>query len=142
MISLPRPRAAASILALALLTSACAVGPNYQRPDVKLTSAYVTPAPVAIAQPATIETWWDGFNDPMLTTVVQRALAQNLDLEQARARILQSRAMARAAGAALLPQAGATGSAARVDQSLLSPIGEIGSHLPGFERSDCAVDPP
>ena len=134
MISLPRPRAAASILALALLTSACAVGPNYQRPDVKLTSAYVTPAPVAIAQPATIETWWDGFNDPMLTTVVQRALAQNLDLEQARARILQSRAMARAAGAALLPQAGATGSAARVDQSLLSPIGEIGSHLPGFER--------
>jgi len=134
MISLPRPRAAASILALALLTSACAVGPNYQRPDVKLTSAYVTPAPVAIAQPATIETWWDGFNDPKLTTVVQRALAQNLDLEQARARILQSRAMARAAGAALLPQAGATGSAARVDQSLLSPIGEIGSHLPGFER--------
>ena len=134
MISLPRPRAAASILALALLTSACAVGPNYQRPDVKLTSAYVTPAPVAIAQPAAIETWWDGFNDPMLTTVVQRALAQNLDLEQARARILQSRAMARAAGAALLPQAGATGSAARVDQSLLSPIGEIGSHLPGFER--------
>ena len=134
MISLPRPRAAASILALALLTSACAVGPNYQRPDVKLTSAYVTPAPVAIAQPATIETWWDGFNDPMLTTVVQRALAQNLDLEQARARILQSRAMARAAGAALLPQAGASGSVARVDQSLLSPIGEIGSHLPGFER--------
>jgi len=42
--------------------------------------------------------------------------------------------MARAAGAALLPQAGASGSVARVDQSLLSPIGEIGSHLPGFER--------
>ena len=134
MISLPHSRVAASILALTLMTSACAVGPNYQRPDVKLTAAYFTPAPAATIQPAALETWWDGFNDPMLTTVVQRVLAQNLDIEQARARILQSRAMARAAGAALLPQAGASGTVARVDQSLLSPIGEIGSHLPGFER--------
>jgi len=134
MITLAHSRAAAPILVLALLTSACAVGPNYQRPGVKLTAAYVTPAPVVAVQPAALESWWEGFNDPLLTTVVQRALAQNLDLEQARARILQSRAMARAAGAALLPQAGASGSVARVDQSLLSPIGEIGSHLPGFER--------
>ena len=129
------------VLTLALLTSACAVGPNYQRPEVSLTKAYVTPAPATATQPASLETWWDGFGDPMLTTVVQRAQARNLDLAQATARIRQSRAQARAAGAALLPQAGATGSVARVDQSLLSPIGEIGSQLPGFERDydDSAV---
>ena len=126
--------AAAPALALSLLASACAVGPNYQRPQVALTKAYVTPAPAPATQSVAIETWWDGFGDPMLTKVVQRALAQNLDLAQARSRILQSRAVARAAGAALLPQAGASGSAASVDQSMLSPIGEIGNHLPGFER--------
>ena len=127
-------RTAAPILALSLLASACAVGPNYQRPPVALTQAYVTAAPAGPAQLVALESWWDGFNDPMLTGMVQRALAQNLDLAQARARILQSRAIARAAGAALLPQAAAAGSAASVDQSLLSPVGEIGSHLPGFPR--------
>jgi len=127
--------AAASVLALDLLASACAVGPNYQRPDLKLTAAYVTLAPAVSAQtPAPIETWWQGFDDPMLVTVVERATAQNLDIEQARARILQSRAIAHAAGAALLPQVDASSTAASVNQSLLSPIGEIGSHLPGFPR--------
>jgi NodT family efflux transporter outer membrane factor (OMF) lipoprotein len=42
--------------------------------------------------------------------------------------------VAKAAGAALAPQASATGSVTDVQQSLLSPIGEIGSHLPGFQR--------
>jgi NodT family efflux transporter outer membrane factor (OMF) lipoprotein len=62
-------------------------------------------------------------------------LSTNLDLAQARARILQSRATARAAGAALLPLASAEGSVADVQQSLQSPIGEIGRHLPGYQRS-------
>jgi NodT family efflux transporter outer membrane factor (OMF) lipoprotein len=59
----------------------------------------------------------------------------NLDLVQARDRVSQSRAATRAAGAALLPQASADGSVADVEQSLDSPIGEIGRHLPGFPRS-------
>ncbi len=122
-------------LALALLASACAVGPDYQRPDLKLTAAYQSPpATTAATAPAPIETWWDSFNDPVLVRVVERASAQNLDLEQARARILQSRAVARAAGAALAPRLDAAGAAARSSQSLLTPLGEIGSHVPGFPR--------
>ena len=120
------------LAAIALLASGCAVGPDYQRPDLKLTGAYVTPAPVATSAP--IETWWDGFNDPMLVKVVERASAQNLDVQQAAAHILQARAVAAGAGAALLPQVDANGQAASVSQSLLSPIGQIGSHLPGFPR--------
>jgi NodT family efflux transporter outer membrane factor (OMF) lipoprotein len=132
-----------AILRLALLaavaapTAALAVGPDYHRPDVPLTPAYQGEAalPRSPAPAAPQEAWWRGFGDPGLTRAVERALAQNLDLAQARARVLQSRAVARAAGAALLPQGRATAQAAHVQQSLQSPIGEIARGLPGFERS-------
>ena len=119
---------------LALPLAACAVGPDYRKPDLALTPAYVTPTPVNAARPASLDAWWDGFGDPELVKVVERATAANLDLAQALARVQQSRAVAKAAGAALAPQAAATGSVADVQQSLLSPIGEIGNHLPGFRR--------
>ncbi len=125
----------AVILTLAASALAgCAVGPSYQRPNLALTAQFHTLAPTQAAAPAPLDAWWRGFNDPGLIRVVERAAAQNLDIEQARARILQSRALAKAAGAALLPQAAATGSAADQQQSLLSPIGEIGRNLPGYKR--------
>src|ERR1700761_7101224 len=104
----------APIALAALMTTACAVGPDYQRPDLKLTASYMgAPASAASpAQPAPIEAWWAGFNDPELTRVVERASAQNLDVAQAGARILQARAAARAAGAALAPRVDANGAAA------------------------------
>ena len=49
--------------------------------------------------------WWRGFGDPLLATLVAQAVAGNTDVAQAQARIDQSRAAARAAGAALLPVA-------------------------------------
>ncbi len=47
---------------------------------------------------------------------------------------MQSRAVAKAAGAALLPRADLQGSVADVQLSLLSPFGEVGSEAPIFER--------
>ena len=130
-----RPVRIATALALIMLTlSACTLGPTYQRPALGQPARFHTDAPASTSAPARLDAWWDGFNDPELDRVVERAIAQNLDIEQARARILQSRAVAKAAGAALAPQANAVASAADQSQSLLSPIGEIGRHLPGFRR--------
>jgi NodT family efflux transporter outer membrane factor (OMF) lipoprotein len=131
-------------LALCLIaapTLALALGPDYRRPDIPLTPAFhaapaPAPAPAPSATPAPIlDAWWDGFGDPELSRVVARAEAQNLDIEQARARLAQSRAAAKAAGAALAPRIDGTGSAAMIQQSLDGPIGQIGRHLPGFERN-------
>jgi NodT family efflux transporter outer membrane factor (OMF) lipoprotein len=36
--------------------------------------------------------WWTTFNDPTLTSLVERAVVSNLDLQQAQARMLQARA--------------------------------------------------
>ena len=120
-------------LAATAALAGCAVGPDYAKPDLTVAPAFHA-APPTSGQTADLDTWWSAFGDPELTRVVERAAAQNLDLAAAQARLSQSRAAAKAAGAALLPTAEATGSAARVDQSLNSPIGTIGRHLPGFER--------
>jgi NodT family efflux transporter outer membrane factor (OMF) lipoprotein len=112
------------------------VGPEARSPDLALSPAFQTAAPLATAaRPAPdLRRWWRAFDDPALTAAVERAAAQNLDLAEAEARLTQSRALAKRAAAALLPSLAANASAAAVSQSLDSPIGEIGRHLPGFER--------
>jgi NodT family efflux transporter outer membrane factor (OMF) lipoprotein len=57
----------------------------------------------------TPERWWDEFNDPALSALVDKALNRNLDLHQALGRLEQAVALARQAGAPLWPEA--TGSA-------------------------------
>lgn len=112
------------LLATALL-AACTVGPDYQRPEVALTERYQAPAGIA---PADIQ-WWTRFGDPVLDRLVTQALAQNLDIAAASARIDQARGVARAAGAALLPTIGAAGSAERDITSLQTPIGAAAHEL-------------
>jgi NodT family efflux transporter outer membrane factor (OMF) lipoprotein len=128
--------AAGAVAALALPATGWAVGPDYQRPAIALTGRFhAAPAPAATAaSPAPLETWWTAFGDPGLERVVRRVQAQNLDIAQAAARVRQSRAAAKAAGAALLPSVDGLADASKVQQSLQSPIGELGQHLQGFER--------
>jgi len=118
----------------ALLLSACAVGPNYKAPDLHLTQDFHATPAASAAQPLPLTTWWTAFGDPELDRIVERVRGQNLELAQASARLSQSRAAAKAAGAALLPTVAAAGDASSVRQSLQTPIGEIGRGLPGFKR--------
>jgi NodT family efflux transporter outer membrane factor (OMF) lipoprotein len=129
-----RPALFAAPTALALLLAACAVGPNYKAPDLALTPAFHAAAPSPEARSIPLKTWWTTFGDPELERVVERVRSQNLDIAQAAARVGQSRAAAKAAGAALLPTVSGDGGYSNVQQSLQTPIGEIGRGLPGFER--------
>lgn len=119
------------IILLLLATSslgACAVGPDYHPAQIALTPAFAS-GPIAPAAQA----WWRGFGDPLLTNVVERALAQNLDLAAASARVDQARAVAQGAGAALLPTVEATGSAEQDHISQQTPFGAA-AHQLGFPR--------
>ena len=126
-----------------LCMSGCAVGPSYQRPATTLEDFHSVGAhaadPTRAPAPA-LEAWWDGFNDPMLSRIVQRARDQNLDLAAALARVQQARAAAREAGAQLLPTVDLDGQATRIHQSLESPTGQIASHLPGYNRNQSIYD--
>ncbi|MEA5123742.1 efflux transporter outer membrane subunit [Xanthomonas floridensis] len=126
-----------AVLVAASLATGCAVGPDYTRPDAPLPDRYVGQAEVA-ARPATAQsdltTWWSSFNDPDLSRYVSAALAQNLDLAQATARVTQARAGLSAATAALLPSGTLSGSATRAYQSLETPLGQVLASTPDFDR--------
>ena len=127
----------------AVTLASCAVGPDYRATPVVLGgfhNASAVEARSAAAPAPPLDRWWTGFGDPVLTSIVERAVEQNLDLAGALARVDQARAAARRAGAALLPTADATGQVAKVRQSLESPIGAIGRHLPGFDRNITLYD--
>jgi len=123
--------------------SGCAVGPNYRKPATTLSgfhsAATVQARTTGTSAPA-LDRWWLGFDDPELTRIVERTLHQNLDLAAAIARVEQARAAAREAGAQLLPTADLTAQAARIHESLESPIGAVARHLPDFQRDQSEYD--
>jgi NodT family efflux transporter outer membrane factor (OMF) lipoprotein len=130
-------RATTAVLALAAAVSGCAVGPDYETPTAQLTPFHNRVATnderKSTAAPP-LDTWWTGFNDPTLVTVLQRALAQNLDLAAAFARVQQTRAVAAGTGAQLLPALDFDAAGTALHQSLQSPIGAIAKTLPGYSR--------
>nr|WP_305118839.1 efflux transporter outer membrane subunit [Vogesella sp. AC12] len=124
------------LIAASLLTG-CAVGPDYVRPDMPMPEQYLGAATVEQRHASTradLAAWWEGFGDPQLSRYVMLALEQNLDLAQASARVMQARAGLGAAHAALLPAGNVSGQAARAYQSVETPMGQVLSPTPGFDR--------
>jgi len=124
-------------LLCASLTAGCAVGPDYHRPSAPLPAHYIGQTELTQQQglsEAQLATWWQGFDDPLLTRFVSMALEQNLDLAQAAARVAQARAGLGAANAALLPSGTVSGSAARAHQSVETPVGQVLNAAPGYDR--------
>jgi NodT family efflux transporter outer membrane factor (OMF) lipoprotein len=124
--------------------TACMVGPDYVRPDLKSPDHYAQQSTLdqrtTTASAPALDTWWNGFDDPALTRIIQRALTQNLDLAAALARVDQARAVAREAGAQWLPKGSIEAQVATERQSLESPLGEIASATPGYHRQQTQDD--
>jgi outer membrane protein, multidrug efflux system len=93
---------AALLLGLASL-SGCAVGPDYKRPDAKLPETYRGEAPGPSARSIADVPWWELYKDPALAELIRTALAQNLDLQLAAARVQEVRALAGVAQAEFFP---------------------------------------
>ena len=131
------PKHVLTVLITANLLAGCAVGPDYVRPNLPMPDHFQGQAEVNhrhAAASADFATWWTGFGDPQLTRYVTIALEQNLDLAQASARVTQARAGLSAATAALLPSGNISGQAARVYQSVETPLGQVLNSTPGFDR--------
>ncbi len=99
------------LLLLALI--GCTVGPRYERPEIAVPKKFNEGNGQG---PASLERWWTGFRDPMLESLVQRAIEGNLDLQLSAARIREARAARGIAASAGLPQISASGSATRSKQ--------------------------
>jgi outer membrane protein TolC len=130
-------------LALSLTLAGCVmgrhpVGPNYARPTINAAPFHNLDTAKAVKTelpPPKLDTWWTGFDDPMLVTVVQRALEQNLDLAAAFERVTQARAAAAEAGAQLLPTADLGASVTAQRQTAANELGAVASGFPGYGRN-------
>lgn len=114
-------------LALCLAGAACtAVGPDYSRPEVAVPEQFHgAPSAEVARSEQDLLAWWTRFGDPVLVDLVDRALAGNLDVRIAAARIREARARERIAGASALPVVEAQGSATynRISENAVSPAG-------------------
>jgi len=100
-----------------LSLAGCSVGPDYHAPSASALKEPATFRAAVSSEPtadqADLAQWWQGFEDPVLTGLIDRAFAANLDVEAAGARLRQARASLRAAQGAALPSASASGSVNR-----------------------------
>lgn len=102
-----------SVLALTAILAGCAAGPDYRPPETTtlVPQAYHNAAEQGAT--ADLASWWQAFNDPQLTILVDHALTANLDIAQAAARLKQARAALIQSRADLLPSISASGGAGR-----------------------------
>jgi NodT family efflux transporter outer membrane factor (OMF) lipoprotein len=107
---------ALSIAVVTAVLAACAVGPDYVRPEVPVPGRFARDAAaidgdvaaVVVATPDPDAEFWAGFDDPVLTRLVDAALLANHDLRVALARYDGANALLREAGFDRYPTVTAT----------------------------------
>ena len=100
----PIGRAARWLMALGVIASCggCLLTQDIPDPALDVPPAYKSGGPRDLDAPPTLD-WWRGFGSAELTTLMDEAQRVNLDIAAAVARFKQADALARQAGAALLP---------------------------------------
>src|SRR6202795_4478032 len=92
---------------LAIGLIGCAVGPDYQSPEVKEEARRSATdggsVPSRTVEGAVDVVWWKSFRDFELSSLVERLAAQNLDLKTAAERVVQSVAQRQVAASQGLP---------------------------------------
>jgi hypothetical protein len=120
-------------IAFALTLNGCTVGPDYVQPDTEEPDAWHTAAVEGLEDgEATLQTWWQVFDDEKLSELVLRSAEGNLDLRSALWRVEEARALRGVVSSVGKPQVGFSADANR---SLPSENGTLGDFAPeeGFE---------
>ena len=94
--------------------SGCTVGPDYNCPELAVSGKWHTQMEKGISaeemNQQLLSSWWTAFNDDLLTSLIDRAVAGNLDIKNAQSRIRQARASRRRTAAGLIPNMNVSGS--------------------------------
>jgi outer membrane protein, multidrug efflux system len=117
------------LIALAGLVAlgGCMVGPDYEEPELQtVPDAWHTAVTEGVLEgEAPIQTWWAVFDDPTLTSLIERAGSSNLTLREAVWRVEESRALRGVVAGARVPQVNLDGDANRNDQSKNGALGGV-----------------
>lgn len=115
---------------LALPIAACAVGPNYARPEAAVPTGFKTAPGWVAATPADHldrAGWWKLFGDPVLDELATRATRANQSIALADANYRQARAVVREQRAGLFPTISLDASGVRSGSGRSNTITTIGS---------------
>ena len=100
-------RTPALAVSLCFALNGCLVGPDFERPQTSTPDVFnrtqTAQAPSRAVESEFSQEWWTLLNDPMLDSLEQQLTDANLDVAAALARLRQSRAEQRIAGAAEYP---------------------------------------
>lgn len=100
------------IILLSLPLTACVVGPDYVAPTPNLPehwqNAAESKSPSLDAK--VLAAWWQSFNDPLLSNLIDRSMNGNFDLKKSLAQIKQAQAQQGVANAVFFPQINSQGS--------------------------------
>jgi multidrug efflux system outer membrane protein len=114
-------RGAVNLLIVLLIGPGCALGPDYERPDIDTPDAFVQRSDSG-ASIANLQ-WWELYEDPQLQSLIELALEHNNDLAIAVSRIEEARARYGFVRADLFPRVDAQVGASRGDT--------LGQSIPG-----------
>ncbi len=89
------------IIAAPFLVMGCLLGPNYEPPDPYLPEEFS--AEFAADTEDLDQSWWLGFEDATLNTLIQQSLYENRDINEALARLRQAEALLGAERSDLYP---------------------------------------
>jgi NodT family efflux transporter outer membrane factor (OMF) lipoprotein len=103
-----RVQGLACLIVFAGALAGCALGPEYFTPDAAIPVSFTVPptgnsAPSGGASPDLWQ-WWRTLRDPQLNGLIERAMANNLDLKIALDRLQQARLQLIVIGAQAVPQ--------------------------------------
>ncbi|WP_313457110.1 efflux transporter outer membrane subunit [Pseudomonas sp.] len=128
-----KPALRLSHLLLAALLAGCTLGPDFQRPDSQAPQRWAPLQGEAASSQPLAQTlqlrWWETFHDRQLSALIQRVAENNLDLQMASARLLQSRALRSSVAAEQAPAVDADLGYSRARNSaegLNDPSGQAG----------------
>ena len=123
---------------LVLLISACAVGPNYQKPVTQEVGTFKEAGDWIPAAPAdTLDRgpWWELFADPVLNQLVARVEVSNQNVAVAVGAYAQARALVREQRAGLFPSVSLNGSEARSRSAGDVAVGTAGRTANNYQIS-------
>lgn len=104
----------AAILAAFLAGCVRPVGPDYEEPEIVTADQWHQALVAGFDEgEADFQTWWKGFNDPQLDSLIERAGQGNLDVRLASARIAEARALLGIAAGERYPDVDGVGGAQR-----------------------------
>ena len=116
------------LAAFSLLQGGCMVGPDYARQEPEAPEQWHASLQGGLTadrpDPAILASWWHVLDDPLLTSLEDRAVKGSLDLQDARARVLEARALRGIERAGLFPFVDANAAASRSHSSESTGTGD------------------